>query len=567
MEQKFNIAENLEIYGAYLTTVDEAKNHFITRIFQICYENKYINQNNENEEIYKESKYFVTPSDFKKSEKDINDQLMNLSYENLKKLTSIIISKENHSKIISRLLVTQTKELNDLIYDLLKLNKEDDSIYDFGFGQGNFLFSLLNRSISEEIKIKSISGCEINYAFYFLAKMVFAIFDFKDLNVNLTNCDGMEADKMEFNKAFIFPSFGTFSDFDEYKTKLDENIVLTRKNTSQWAYIDNMINSSKEFERMVSILSPRSLYNIADDKYKRALIKNGLIEGIIELPNNLFDMTTLKSYIVVFSKNNKEVKFLNASNMCKSLDKRGTKVELNNKQIYEEYNSENVIKVSNEELLKREELNLTRSSEVQLNFKNSTRLSSVAEVFTGSQYTFSYFEEYLCNNPKDCKYKLIASNDISEYSVDWKNLRMVDIDDEKLDKFVVQKNDVIITSKSSKVKIAVVDFDPQVKCLVTGGMLIVRPDASKLNPFYLKVFLESSIGTEILKSIQKGGSYITSISCSNLANININLIDVNKQNMVADKFKKNLSSLLAYKKQLDDIQTTLKNLYQDEVED
>ena len=490
-----------------------------------------------------------------------------MTYEDLKEITKFLTINYSSSEYFRYSGPSQSSELNELIIDCLKLNKENESVFDFGFAQGNFLVSLLNRAEKEGLKINKVSGCETLHSFYSMTKMVFSILDYKNINIDLVNCDGLKSGEFTFTKGFAFPPFGIRGFSEDYKAELNAYFNLVGKVSYEWMIVDRMLGYSSDFDRIAVILSPKCLYNSNDNEYRKFLIENGLVEGIIELPNNLFEETTIKTYLVIFSKNNKEVRYVNASTMIKEQTKKYEKVVLDNKKIFETYNSKDVAKVSNEELLKRDELNLTRLSELKLDFKNAVTLSSVAEIITGSQYTLKNFEKYLCNNKKDCTYKLIASNDIDEYSINWSNLKMINSNDQKLDKFVVRKNDVIITSKSSKVKIAVVEEDPDVKCIVTGGMFIVRPDTAKLNPYYLKVFLESSVGTEILKSIQKGFSYIVSITIGNLENIKINLIGINKQNAIADKYIDKLTSLLAYKKQINDIETSLSNLYQDECED
>jgi type I restriction enzyme M protein len=543
------------------------KIYIISRIFKICFDKQYIQDTVLNRTIYTSTASFYNEQKINNIDGETIKILDSLNYEELREVTKQLIIFSKSSYGYRDYLITQSQELNDLIIDLLDLKSGKNKVFDFGFGEGNFLLNVLDKSKKDSINIESISGCEINQGLYDLARMTIAIFNDKNISIKLINCNGLKKGNFVFNKGFVFPPFGLKVYNDCYQTKLDKNIVISGRMSTEWAFVDKMINESKDFDKIITILPPKCLYNVADDNYKRALIKNGLIEGIIELPNNLFDLMSIKTYIVIISKNNKEVKFLNASEMIKSQDRKGLKTILDNNKIFEAFNAIDVEKVSNEELLKRDELNLTRVFEVEVNFKNAIPLSSVAEIFTGSQYTLRNFEKYLCNDKKECTYKLIASNDIDEYSINWSNLKMINDNDKKLEKFAVQKNDVIITSKSSKVKIAVVDFDPDIKCIVTGGMFIVRPDIAKLNPYYLKVFLESSIGIEILKSIQKGGSFIFTITGSNLANIKINLIDIDKQNLIADKYIDKLTSLLAYKKQIKDIETSLSNLYQDECEE
>lgn len=567
MENKnLNEQEIKNMSEQFMFCVDD-KIYLISVIFQTCFAKKYIENNKLNKDLYNESKYFVDSSNSIVEVKNLKEGLNKLTFSDLKEITKYITLNYSSLESFRFSESCQGKELNDLIYDCLNLNKENDSVFEFGFKQGNFLVSLLNRADKEGIKIKSISGCELMHSLSVMTKMVFSILDYKDIDVNLMECDGLRFGNFTFNKGFAFPPFGLKGVFDSYKASNNTNYGLVNKLSFEWAVVDKMINSSKDFERIVVILSPKCLYNSAENDYRKSLIKNGLIEGIIELPNNLFEETTIKTYMLILSKNNKEIRFVDSSNMIQGQSKKYAKNILDNKKVFEAYNSNNVEKISNDELLKRNELDLTHISELKVNFKNAVSLSSVAKVSTGSQYTLRNFEKYLCEDEKYCTYKLIASNDIDEYSINWNNLKMINNDDKKLEKFAVQKNDVIITSKSSKVKIAVVDFDPKIKCIVTGGMFIVRPDTNKLNPYYLKVFLESSIGTEILESIQKGGSYIVTIKGSNLANIKINLIDINKQNLIANKYIDKLTSLIGYKKQIKDIETSLSNLYQDECED
>ena len=565
MAEKFVNKFNESFVCRELMRENHDKTYVVSMIFETCLKNKYIEDNDENKNINAEISLNFNFS--KHNHKKIEECLSKFSYEELKNITKYLIRDFDAYYDFRESPITQSNELNNLVIELLKINKENDKIFDFGFGEGNFLFSLLDKAEKDEIKIKSISGCEILHRLYWMTKMSFAILNYKNININLIDCDGLKEKSFDFNKGFVFPPFCIKGFNEGYKSSLDEDMVFSSRVSNEWLYIDKMLTSSKDFERVVTILHPRCLYNIADDEYKRVLIKNGLIEGIIELPNNLFGGTTIKTYVVVFSKNNTEIKFVNASTMIQEQERKGLKVILDDKKIFDAYNSNDVKKISNEELLKRDDLNLTWFSDVEIEFKNEALLSSVAEVFTGSQYTLRNFEKYLCNDEKKCTYKLIASNDIDEYSINWDGLNMINSDDQKLEKFAVQKNDVIITSKSSKVKIAVVDFNPKIKCIVTGGMIIVRPDTSKLNPYYLKVFLESNIGVKILKSIQKGGSFIFTISANNLANIKINLLDIDKQNEIADKYTDKLSSLLAYKQLINDIENSLNNLYQDECED
>ena len=160
-------------------------------------------------------------------------------------------------------------------------------------------------------------------------------------------------------------------------------------------------------------------------------------------------------------------------------------------------------------------------------------------------------------------YKILTSSDIENGMVRWELLKSVYIKDNKFDKFAVQYGDVIVTSKSSKVKTVVIDIEPKEKILVTGGMLIVRPQLDKLNPTYLKMFLDSETGQSILKSVQKG-TFVVTITASSLATIKIPMIDITKQQEKAEKYNEKISTITAYKQEIERIENSVKNLFEEE---
>ena len=113
-------------------------------------------------------------------------------------------------------------------------------------------------------------------------------------------------------------------------------------------------------------------------------------------------------------------------------------------------------------------------------------------------------------------------------------------------------------------KIAVVDFEPREKIIVTGGMIIIRPNIDKVNPTYIKMYLDSN-KQAALKKIQKG-SVIFSINYKDLQEVKIPLIDIKKQNEMAAKYSEKLSSLFAFTKEVEKLKQSLENLYDVEME-
>ena len=263
-----------------------------------------------------------------------------------------------------------------------------------------------------------------------------------------------------------------------------------------------------------------------------------------------------------FAVYNKKVRFVDASNVMNAENKRYINLELPIKTIEDMYYSKDVKTKAIEDLI--DAYNLCPSI-IMLDVKkpeNGIELKKLAQIFIGNQYTLGVFESRGLISDKKTGYRILTSSDIENGLVRWESLKSVDMQDKKFDKFAVQYGDVVVTSKSSKVKTVVVDIEPKEKILVTGGMLIVRPQLDKL-PTYLKMFFDSEIGQSALKSIQKGSTIIT-ITASGLSTIEIPMIDINKQQRKAELYNEKLSTLAAYKQEIERIENSLKHLFEEE---
>lgn len=187
-----------------------------------------------------------------------------------------------------------------------------------------------------------------------------------------------------------------------------------------------------------------------------------------------------------------------------------------------------------------------------------TPISDIAKVIVGSQYTVSHFKKVFKDNSD---YLLVASSNIANGAIQYDTLQGIE-PDAKLEKYELQKGDIVLTTKSTRVKTAVMN-DPKGKhYIVTGGMLIVRPDLKRVNPVYLKMFFDSEIGRTVLRSVQNGTT-ITTISTSSFNRLEVACPSLEIQNKLANKYDTALSMYGVLKEQLDDVQAQLETMYDD----
>lgn len=494
--------------------------------------------------------------------KSINNLLAELDIEDIRNLIYIILSKKyDRSKYF---IENSNNYICELVNDLLQIDGTGHSVMDFGSGIGNFLAYVYKKAHDSGFILKDLFGIEINPEQAHISQMALSILTDGSVNPLIKTGNALERVNYPYTVAYAFPPLGIWKllNDDFRKSFLFSNIYFTNKNTAEWLFIDNML--SCEFcKRAIALVTSKALFNDADIEYRNKLISSGLLEGIIELPAGSLWFTAIKTYMLVFSKNNKEVKFVDASNVIDAENKRYVNLELPVKTITNMYFSKDVKTKSIEELM--DVPNLCPST-VLLDvkkFNNGVELKQLANVFIGSQYTLGIFENKGLISDKKTSYRILTSSDIDNGIVRWESLKFVNMKDNKFDKYAVQYGDVVVTSKSSKVKTVVIDIKPKEKILVTGGMLIVRPQLNRLNPTYLKMFLDSEIGQKALKSKQKG-SIIVSITANSLSSIEIPMIDIKKQNEKAERYNEKLSTLATYKQEIERIENSLKNLFEEE---
>lgn len=482
------------------------------------------------------------------------DGIRNLIYD-------LLSGKYNEPKSFTE---SSSNYISELANDLLEIDGTENIVMDFGSGTGNFLANVYKKACENKIVLKDLIGIEINIEQAHISQMALSVLSDGSVNPRIIIGNSLEKVSYTYTKAYVFPPLGLrkLLNSEFRKSFLFQDIYLSNRNTAEWVFIDSML-SGFSVERAVALVSGKALFSIADIEYRNKLISSGWLEGIIELPVGSLSFVGTKVYMLIFSNNNKKVKFVDASNVIDVENKRYVNLELPVKKIKDIYYSKDAKTKTIDELIDTQNL---CPSIITLNvkeIKNGVELKELAKVLTGNQYTLGVFENKGLISEQKTGYKILTSSDIENGMVRWELLKSVYIKDNKFDKFAVQYGDVIVTSKSSKVKTVVIDIEPKEKIIVTGGMLIVRPQLDKLNSTYLKMFLDSETGQSILKSVQKG-TFVVTITASSLATIKIPMIDITKQQEKAEKYNEKISTITAYKQEIERIENSLKNLFEEE---
>lgn len=459
---------------------------------------------------------------------------------------------------INEWMYSSPSSLNKLVTKIINL-KDGESFCDFGSGDGKLLLNVFDAAHKNKFNCK-YTGYEINAKQVLVSKCLMCM-----LNVDATiiNCDFMrDIHRGQFDKGYLYPPFGLKYSIDEWDSlKGIYGDLFTSRTESELLYLLKAFENIKENGKLVTIFTTGAAFRSSGMLARKYLVENNYVEGIISLPARTLGFTAIPIDLWILKKDQKKsnvIKMLDASNNI--LDK-GSKiaVELDVSTIIEEYNN-NAKCVSIEDIKKNEyslSINIYEAEKLTDSILNPVNIEDVCKIEKGSQYTISKFKDQISNTSTD--YQLLTSINIQDGIVDYDSLPYV-YPDPKLLKFKLEEGDIVVTTKSTVVKTFVANDLPDRNIIVTGGMIILKPDTSKVNPTYVKMFLDSSIGKSEFKSIIKGNTIGFVPFKEFKERMIISCPSLEKQNKLSEQYNNMLWTINALTKQLADTKDELANI-------
>lgn len=459
---------------------------------------------------------------------------------------------------INEWMYSSPSSLNKLVTKIINL-KVGESFCDFGSGDGKLLLNVFDAAHKNKFNCK-YTGYEINAKQVLVSKCLMCM-----LNVDTTiiNCDFMrDIHRGQFDKGYLYPPFGLKYSIDEWDSlKGIYGDLFTSRTESELLYLLKALENIKENGKLVTVFTTGAAFRSSGMLARKYLVENNFVEGIISLPARTLGFTAIPIDLWILKKDQKKsnvIKMLDASNNI--LDK-GSKiaVELDVSTIIEEYNN-NAKCVSIEDIKKNEyslSINIYEVEKLTDSILNPVNIEDVCKIEKGSQYTISKFKDQISNTPTD--YQLLTSINIQDGIVDYDSLPYV-YPDPKLLKFKLEEGDIVVTTKSTVVKTFVANDLPDRNIIVTGGMIILKPDTSKVNPTYVKMFLDSSIGKSEFKSIIKGNTIGFVPFKEFKERMIISCPSLEKQNKLSEQYNNMLWTINALTKQLADTKDELANI-------
>lgn len=367
---------------------------------------------------------------------------------------------------------------------------------------------------------------------------------------------------------------------EEYRSKLENNFKIPNeilKNASlEWIFHILLINQLKEKGKGISLIETNILYEPKNKNIRKYFVENGYIESIIYLPKNMLIDYPFPLALIVFSKENKKIKFIDAYKFCKI---EGFKIEFidnyfknpkiseikeQNINIIIDTNVEKIMDLINnkknikesfskkiEDIVKKDyNLVVTENFEILVDilkkFKNEIKFKdTIKNIVRGSQKTISKFK-----SEEETPYIYLSLSDINDGMIEFENIEnyLKEIPKNQ-EKFFIKNNSILLSKYGSSPKLAIAQIPDDKKVIPSGNFIIIEVDEEKLNPWYLMSYFSSGFGSEKLKETYTEAKNDT-ISIRKLENIEIPVPPIKEQEKIAKEYRESLKKIEEMKKKL-----------------
>lgn len=344
---------------------------------------------------------------------------------------------------------------------------------------------------------------------------------------------------------------------DKDSTFSYENI----KKNVDWAFAGKAINSINENGRAYVLMPTGALNSTLDEKNRKQVIDKGLLEMSISLPAGTRFFTNIDYSLLVFSKGNENVKMVDAT-IFYTKGRKKLKVD-NIINAINNNSSEYVKIIDNSTIIENSyKLNSQPYFMEKIIVPHAKQLRTVARTFRGIQYSS---KQYTDLGPGEGKYSIVKISDINDDFLDCSGLSTVDMPEDKVQKYLLKVNDILIVSKGYGLKLAYVKDLCGKQVIPTGNLNVIRVKNSDVLPLYLYIFLMSSKGKALLEQNLAGAS-IKSLSKKALDEMDIPAIDLDTQEVIENRYLTLQEKIVKLKKDLQDSEEKQSNIFESEVE-
>lgn len=394
-------------------------------------------------------------------------------------------------------------------------------------------------------------GEEINASIYLISRLLMIVNEvskYEIINRDVLEYTGRYGDA-RFD--FIVSDIPQITYYDKEFFMNDPRLIygIPTKSSSDWAFAQNIIYHLNSNAKGVLVGTKGTLVRSSEVEIRKEILHKDLIECVISLPDNLYEKASIATEMIIFNRNKpkdrtKRVLFINASKYSYRLNRNQHTIpdegvnkilECYRYGIEEEGFSKFV------DLEKITEYNYTLNPKEYLDFdalkglfEESVPLKDIAEIIKGVQLS----KEDLQELSKHREYYFLNVKDIENGKINYDEASMLTYKKKDwLGKFDIRANDIILTSKGSLVKTAIIEEDFR-QAFISSNLTIIRVDPDKYDPYVLYEFLQSEIGIRMIEGIQTGTT-VKLLNNAQLGRLELPVYDIEFMKLAGYEIKRN----------------------------
>ncbi|PAV27785.1 hypothetical protein CIL05_20110 [Virgibacillus profundi] len=443
------------------------------------------------------------------------------------------------------------------------LNPMEGSLYDGVAGYGGGLLEA-QRNAWKQSKSLKLYGQEINPSTWAISKIRLFISGDEEnqlLKGDVLNHPGF-VEKNELKKFdFVYMDAPFSMKINNYDSLVNDQYNrffygMPSRSNGDYAFLSHALASLNEDGKAVVVTTVGALFRGgAEGKIRNNIIMSDMIEAVISLPSGLYNTTGIPVNLIVFNKNKSEsrknkILFIQASELF--TEKGRTKRVLSDKVIQKItdtfQNGKEISEFSTfvhysdlvdgnlnvNRYVFQNEVEVEGFGSVSFNMEtlenvHTIPLKDIATLFRGFNVGSKNKEN------SDGKFRIVRLSDVQNGKIMMNTLSRYHIENNaKINMYELQEDDVILSIRGNSLKAAVVPEDDE-DLLLSQNFIGIRCN-NRLNPDYLKVYLESPLGQYLLTN-KMSGTAIPTLSKKDIETLEIPLPSIEEQKHMMELYK------------------------------
>jgi|SRR5690625_571050 len=442
------------------------------------------------------------------------------------------------------------------------LNPTEGYFYDGASGYGGGLLKAQRNAWKQNNSLK-LYGQEINAKAWAISKIRLFISGDEENQIHkgdVLNTPGFTEENALKKFDFVYMDAPFSMKIINYESLMNDQYNrffygMPSRSNGDFAFISHVLASLNEDGRAIVVTTEGALFRgAAEGRIRKNIVLSDMVEAVISLPSGLYDITSIPVNLIVFNKSKVEsrknkILFVKADELftMKGRTKRcfsdadiqkiadvvrdGSEISEFSTFIHLPDLVDN--NLSPNRYLLPSEVEIAGFGKVNFNLKTFANMDTVllkeaASFFRGFNVGSKNKES------SDGEFKIVRLSDVQDGKLVMETISRYHIENNaKINMYELHEDDVILSIRGNSLKTAVVPVDDE-NLLLSQNFIGIRCN-NRLNPHFLKAYLESPLGQYLLTN-KMSGTAIPTLSRKDIETLEIPLLPIEEQNQIMEQY-------------------------------